>query len=111
MMWNLFNKKMIVIESDRDSVCMGDDMSRHNVFTEFPQNMKMDSLISELLKIHSISKGWAIWAGNYDNYKCIKDRNGNWLINEKTSIKVFFKDIDNYVFFDMESFGNTRCSQ
>jgi hypothetical protein len=110
-MWNFFNKKKIVIESDRDSVCMADDMSRHNVFTDFPENMKMNRLIPELLKINPIAKGWAVWAGNYGNYKCIKDRNGNWLINEKTSVKNFFKDIEKYIFFDKESFGSTRCSQ
>ncbi|MFD2564793.1 hypothetical protein [Aquimarina rubra] len=109
-MWNLFNNKRVVIESDRDSVCMGDDMSRHNEFTEFSEKTKMSKLILELKKIHSIAENWAIWAGTYDNYKCIKDSNGKWLIDEKTTIKVFFKSIEKYVFFDKESFEK-KCGK
>lgn len=103
-MRSLFNIKKLIIESDRDSVCMGDDMSRHNKFSKFSENTKMSKLIRELIKIHPISENWAIWAGTYDNFKCIRDSNGNWLINEKTSIKVFFQDVKKHVFFDKESF-------
>lgn len=109
-MIKLFKVKKMTIESDRDSVCMGDDMSSHNVFSDFPEKTKMSKLISELMKTHTIAKGWAIWGGEYDNFKCIRDNKGNWLIDEKTTIKVFFKDIKNYVFFDKESFGK-KCGK
>ncbi|WP_093668083.1 hypothetical protein [Tenacibaculum sp. MAR_2009_124] len=100
----------MIIESDRDSVCMGDDMSRHNKFSEFPDKTKMSELIEELVKIHSISKGWAIWAGSYDTYKCITDSDGNWLIDKNTTLKTFFKDTKKYVFFDKESFEK-KCKK
>ncbi|WP_435262054.1 hypothetical protein [Tenacibaculum sp. nBUS_03] len=109
-MWDLFNNKKVIIESDRDSVCMGDDMSRHNKFSEFPNKMKMGKLILELSKIHFISKGWAIWAGTYDNYKCIKDGDGNWLIDKNITLKTFFRDTEKYVFFDKESFEK-KCKK
>jgi hypothetical protein len=107
-MINIFKRKKIVIESDRDSVSAGDDMSRHNKFSEFYENTKMLNLIEELLKIHSIGNHWAIWAGTYDNYKCIRDNNGNWLTSKRTKIKVFFKDIEKFVFFDSE-FSGVKC--
>lgn len=100
----------MIIESDRDSVCMGDDMSRHNIFTEFPEKTKMNKLILKLMEIHTIPKYWAIWAGTHNNYKCIRDRNGNWLIDKNITIKVFFKDTKKYVFFDRESFGK-KCGK
>lgn len=107
---NIFKKRYITIESDRDSVCAGDDMSRHNVFTVFPEKMNIKELISELMKIHTIVSNSAIWAGSHNNYKCIRDCNGNWLTNEKATLKSFFKDTDRYVFFDRESFG-TKCKK
>ena len=100
----------MTIESDRDSVCMGDDMSRHNKFTEFPEKTKMNKLISKLVEVHEIPNYWAIWAGTYNNYKCIRDSKGNWLINKNISIREFFKDINKYVYFDRESFGK-KCGK
>src|SRR5690606_37344464 len=109
-MIKLFKVNKMTIESDRDSVCMGDDMSRHNVFSDFPEKTKMSKLISELMKAHTIAKDWTIWGREYDNFKCIRNNKSNWLIDEKTTIKVFFKDIKNRVFFDKESFEK-KCEK
>lgn len=99
-MRNLFiSKKMIEIESDRMSLCMADDMYGHNIFSEFPENISMEVLINKLLEIHSLTKHWAVWAGNHETHIHIKDIDGNWLIDKKMTIKKFFRDVDKYVYF------------
>ncbi|TCI91334.1 hypothetical protein [Tenacibaculum sp. M341] len=104
-------ERLMTIESDRDSVCAGDDMSRHNVFSEFSEDTTIENMMTELMKIHTIGSTWAVWAGTYTNYKCIRDRKGNWLIDEKTRIKDFFQDIEKFVFFDKEFMGSIRCEK
>ena len=92
----MFRQKTITVETDRDSVCAGDDMTRHNKFLDIPENYSVKKLVKTLSKHYPIASNWAIWAGSYENHKCIRDRYGNWLIDEKTSIKTFFQDIETF---------------
>lgn len=102
--------RTIIIETDRDSVCAGDDMSRHNKFLEFSENIRMEELINELTKAHELGSRCAIWAGSFDNYNCICDIDGNWLVDKNTTAKIFFKDVQLFVYFDRESFG-VKCKK
>lgn len=102
-------EKTIIIESDRDSVCMADDMYRHTEFTEFSENISIEKMVDKLLNIHhSIVRNFAIRGGDFNNFKCIRDSRGNWLVDKTLSIKFFFKDIKPYVYFDREYFGK-KC--
>ena len=98
----IFKDKLITVEADRVSVCAGDDMRNHNKLFKFNENIKMEKFIEILIsdKEYSLFKTSAIWAGDYENYKCVKDNNGNWMINKDIKAKVFFKDIRNYVCFE-----------
>ncbi len=116
-MIKLFKVNKMTIESDRDSVCMGDDMSRHNVFSDFPEKTKMSKLISELMKAHTIAKhivnGEMVMALSNSRYtqddKVIPLTKGKILLQSEAG-EVFFKDIKNRVFFDKESFEK-KCEK
>lgn len=103
--------KKIIIESDRESICAGDDVSRHNLFTEFPENITIENLILQLIKVHTIPNGWSVWGGWHDNHICIMDVNGNWLIDKQIIINVFFRDLKKHVFFERSYFKNSKCGE
>lgn len=101
------SRGILRIEADRKSVCMSDDMYRHNKFFEFSDDILLVELIRILAKDDEykyLSKS-TIWAGGYDNFKCIQDMNGNWLVSLDVKAVHFFNDIEKYVFFG----GGNKC--
>jgi len=103
----MIETKQIQIIADRDSICMADDVNSHRKKFEFDQNIKMFELVSYLEEDKEYkSYGGGIWAGNYDNHKCIRDNKENWIINKSMQAKEFFRGINNYLKFERNS---TRC--
>jgi len=93
---------MIKIEADRESMCAADDQKSHNKFFEFDDQVSIEELIVFLNSDEEYSNFMycAIWAGEHNNFKCIRDNKGNWLIDKTIKADEFFNDIKNYIYFE-----------
>jgi len=94
----------ISIIVDRDSVCMADDVNSHQKTFEFEKDIEMYDLV-KLVEYDKeyLSYGGGLWAGHYDNYKCIRNNHKIWKINGKMSAGEFFTGINKYMCFERNS--------
>lgn len=97
--------KTIIIDVDRNSICMADDVYSHRKTFEFQIHSDMLTIISKIeMDDEYKNYGGAIWAGRYnEKYKCIRDNSGNWLIDQHTTAKDFFTNIDSRLKFERNS--------
>lgn len=87
---------------------MADDIFSHRNVFEFDENIKMIELVKHIEEEVGEYKsyGGGIWAGNYDNFKCLRDNQENLRISESIDAKKFFKGIDFHLQFERNS---KRC--
>lgn len=88
---------------------MADDVESHQIEFEIDEQMPLRQFI-KLVDQHDMYRayGGAIWAGHYDDYKCIRDNRQRWLTDPDQSVGNFFEDINNNLRLERQS---RRCGQ
>ena len=76
-------------------------MYGHRIEFEFSSDQTIEQIVDEIeLNNDFINYCGAAWAGNDEEYKCIRSANGEWLTDKLETVEEFFKDLEKCIRFE-----------